>query len=90
MINGGLGFKLAADTAPMVYSRKGAIAYGVIAAVMFVTWMGAIFIGFLKRRQRAAKMESLASQGSDRGAVFAAGDVRGSSDRSEAEKDVAV
>jgi hypothetical protein len=44
IINGGLGFKLANN------SKTGAIAYGVIAAIVYLIYLASIFIGERKRR----------------------------------------
>jgi len=45
IINGGLGLRLARNT------RKGEIAYGVIAAVMWLTYVASAVYGELKRRK---------------------------------------
>jgi hypothetical protein len=53
MINGGLGLLLAGN------SKDGAIAYGVIAAVMWLVWVAAMVFGEIKRKKavRAAKAQ---------------------------------
>ncbi|USP78676.1 CBD9-like protein [Curvularia clavata] len=51
IINGGLGLRLA-DRANLS-SRAGQIAYGVVAGLMWLAWVGAIVIGE-RRRNRAA------------------------------------
>lgn len=48
-INGGLGLQLANNT------TKGEIAYGVIAGVMFLTYLGVILIGPRMRRKGRAE-----------------------------------
>lgn len=50
IINGGLGLKLA-DSMELS-SKGGMIAYGVIAALVWLTWVAAMFIGE-RRRKRA-------------------------------------
>ena len=45
MINGGLGLLLADN------SREGAIAYGVIAAVMWLVWVAAMVVGEARRKK---------------------------------------
>lgn len=49
VINGGLGLQLAANT------RKGEIAYGVIAGVVLVIYVGVISIG--DRRSKEGRVE---------------------------------
>ncbi|PBP20268.1 CBD9-like protein [Diplocarpon rosae] len=44
IINGGLGLQLASNT------RDGEIAYGVIAGVMWLAWMGIIVLAFIRGR----------------------------------------
>ena len=44
MINGGLGLQLSAD------STGGMIAYGVIAGIVGVTWIGVVLLDLVKSR----------------------------------------
>lgn len=45
IINGGLGLQLSGNT------KKGEIAYGVLAGIMWVLWMSVILLSFLKTRR---------------------------------------
>lgn len=47
IINGGLGLKLSDNT------RKGEIAYGVVAGVFWLVWMGVIVLAFMRSRHKA-------------------------------------
>lgn len=56
IINGGLGFRLAACRG--MSSTGGMIAYGVIAGIVWLAWVAAMFIGE-RRRKNALKNASL-------------------------------
>ncbi len=61
MINGGLGLKLAAN------SREGAIAYGVIAAIMWLVWVAAMVVGEMRRKKATTGQKLEKSQDDRRG-----------------------
>ena len=52
IINGGLGLRFAADT------TKGEIAYGVIAGVVWVTWIGVVVWDGVFRRKEGRGVEN--------------------------------
>ncbi|TVY38396.1 hypothetical protein LSUB1_G006367 [Lachnellula subtilissima] len=52
IINGGFGLKLAREYAPLANgSRKGEIAYGVVAGPMWILWMSVIVFSSFKSRE---------------------------------------
>lgn len=51
IINGGLGLRLADNT------RKGEIAYGIVAGVIWLVWMAAAVLGEIKRGRKAPAKE---------------------------------
>lgn len=51
IINGGLGLRLSNNT------RKGEIAYGVVAGVIWLVWMAAALLGEIRRGRRHATVE---------------------------------
>ena len=59
IINGGLGLMLANNT------KDGEIAYGVVAGIIWLTWMGAAIYGEIKRKQKPAS-EVASAQKEDR------------------------
>lgn len=62
MINGGLGLRLASDT------RSGEIAYGVIAAVVWLIYVASIFIGERRKsRNRPPSYDRTVQMGQGRG-----------------------
>ena len=67
MINGGLGMLLAAETGYSVPSRGQMVAYGVVAAMMWIAWLGASVFGETRRSGRgreAAAVEASKEGGS--------------------------
>lgn len=57
IINGGLGMLLATETGYFVPSKGQMIAYGVVAGIMWLAWVGAAVVGEKRRGRTSAKME---------------------------------
>lgn len=63
IINGGLGLKLADSV--QLSSKGGMIAYGVIAGLMWLAWVGAIVVGEKRRKTGAVQKDTGSANGSE-------------------------